>query len=143
MRQIGQELRHSYWTIRDALAEAAPRQYRLSKPRAAPVLGPYKGRIDELLAESEKQPRKQRIRRDSSTVAAGRLPGSELVSAPLWSQQRQGRRRPPVYLPLSFEPGGGWAGGLGSHGDVGGDGGDGAARVAAVPFAQDICDGVS
>ncbi|MEZ4710676.1 MAG: hypothetical protein R3A44_25995 [Caldilineaceae bacterium] len=22
MRQIGQELRHSYWTIRDALAEA-------------------------------------------------------------------------------------------------------------------------
>ncbi|MEZ4708308.1 MAG: IS21 family transposase [Caldilineaceae bacterium] len=107
MRQIGQELRHSYWTIRDALAEAAPRQYRLSKPRAAPVLGPYKGRIDELLAESEKQPRKQRYTAHKiyQLLQQEGYRGSESSLRHYVSQQRQGRRRPPVYLPLSFEPG--------------------------------------
>ena len=60
MRQIGEELRHSYWTIRRVLDDIEPGRYRVSRSKPAPVLGPYKGRIEELLSESEKQPRKQR-----------------------------------------------------------------------------------
>ncbi len=60
MRQLSAELHHSDWTIRAALDDAEARAYTLKQPKAAPVLGPYKGRIDELLAESDKQPRKQR-----------------------------------------------------------------------------------
>jgi len=60
MRQIGAELRHSYWTIRAALDSAAVRSYQLTVAKPAPVLGEYKGQIEALLPESERQPRKQR-----------------------------------------------------------------------------------
>ncbi|MEZ4713120.1 MAG: hypothetical protein R3A44_38375 [Caldilineaceae bacterium] len=113
MRQIGQELRHSYWTIRDALAEAAPRQYRLSKPRAAGA-GAVQGRIDELLAESEKQPRKQRYTAHKiyQLLQQEGYRGSESSLRHYVSSAAPRARRPPVYLPLSFEPGwmGRWTG---------------------------------
>lgn len=107
MRQIATELRHSYWTIREALDEAAPRVYQLSVPKAAPVLGPYKGRIDELLVESEKLPRKQRYtgHKIFQLLQQEGYRGSESGLRYYVSQQRKRRRRPPVYLPLSFEPG--------------------------------------
>ena len=107
MRQIGAELRHSYWTIRQALDDAEPRPYQLRTPKAAPVLGPYKGRIDELLAESEKQPRKQRYTSHKiyQILRGEGYSGSESGLRRYVSTQRQIRRRPPVYLPLSFEPG--------------------------------------
>ncbi|MEZ4709079.1 MAG: hypothetical protein R3A44_17865 [Caldilineaceae bacterium] len=118
----------------------------MSKPRAAPVLGPYKGRIDELLAESEKQPRKQRYTAHKiyQLLQQEGYRGSESSLRHYVSQQRQGRgdRRSTSRCRLSRGWMGRWTGG--SHGDVGGDGGDGAALcVAAVLFAQDICDGVS
>ena len=107
MRQISSELRHSYWTIRDALDDEGARRYRLSMPKAAPVLGPYKGRIDELLAESEKQPRKQRYtgHKIYEILCKEGYSGSESGLRHYVSQQRKIRKRPPVYLPLSFEPG--------------------------------------
>lgn len=107
MRQIATELCHSYWTIRDALDEAEPRTYKLSVAKAAPVLGPYKGRIDELLAESEKLPRKQRYtgHKIFQLLQKEGYSGSESGLRYYVSQQRKMRRRPAVYLPLSFEPG--------------------------------------
>ena len=51
IREIARELHHSRKTVRKALASAEAESYRLSGTRAAPVLGPYKARIDELLAE--------------------------------------------------------------------------------------------
>ena len=48
MRQIGEELRHSYWTIRAALDGAEVSGYQLQLPKRAPVLGRYKGRLEEL-----------------------------------------------------------------------------------------------
>ena len=107
MRQIGSELRHSYWTIRSALDDAEPRQYRQSGEKAAPVLGPYKGRIEELLSESEKQPRKQRYTSHKiyEKLWEEGYRGSESGLRRYVSEERKQRRRPPVFLPLSFEPG--------------------------------------
>ena len=107
MRQIASELGHSYWTIRDALEDAEPRRYQLSKRKPAPVLGPYKGRIEELLAESEQLPRKQRYtsRKVYELLCAEGYTGSESGLRYYVSQQRKLLNRPAVYLPLSFEAG--------------------------------------
>ncbi|MCA8837878.1 MAG: IS21 family transposase, partial [Proteobacteria bacterium] len=107
MRQISTELKHSYWTIRHALDDAEPRSYRQSQPRRAPVLGPYKGRIDELLAVSAKMPRKQRYTSHKifQILRQEGYGGSESSLRHYVGQQRRLLRRPPVYLPLSFEPG--------------------------------------
>ena len=56
IREIARELHRSRKTVRKALASAETESYRLSGTRAAPVLGPYKARIDELLA-----PKNQRL----------------------------------------------------------------------------------
>ena len=49
IRQIGRELGHSYWTVRKALDASEPEPYQLSQPKVAPVLGPYKAQIEQLL----------------------------------------------------------------------------------------------
>ena len=58
MRQIAREYQHSWHTIKKALASAEASNYTLKESRKAPVLGKYKGRIKELLAENESLPRK-------------------------------------------------------------------------------------
>jgi transposase len=60
MRTIAKELRCSRDTIKKAITSPEGEPYTLTKPRPAPVLGPYTARIDELLAEKERMPRKQR-----------------------------------------------------------------------------------
>ena len=60
VRQIAQRFHHGRVVVRKALGEAAPKAYAGTGVRPAPVLGPYKTRIEELLDESDKQPRKQR-----------------------------------------------------------------------------------
>jgi hypothetical protein len=56
LRQIAKELRVARKTVRKALASAEPEAYTLGEPRPAPILGPYKDRIDGLLAANEKLP---------------------------------------------------------------------------------------
>ena len=60
IREIAQEVDRSRAAVRKAIASAQAGSYTLKVPRPAPVLGPYKGRINELLAENERLPRKQR-----------------------------------------------------------------------------------
>lgn len=60
IRQIAREQRRSRHTVAKALLSAEPEGYTLKEERAAPVLGPYKARLDELLKENESMPRKQR-----------------------------------------------------------------------------------
>ncbi len=60
IRQIAREYHRSPKTIKKALGSAEVESYSLSKPRAAPVLGPYKDEIERLLEENESLPRKQR-----------------------------------------------------------------------------------
>ena len=60
IRQIAREFKCSRPTVHKAIASAEAEQYTLKVPRQAPVLGPYRTRIDELLAENERRPRKHR-----------------------------------------------------------------------------------
>lgn len=107
IRQIAQELGHSRKTVRKALASAEPERYKLKQARRAPVLGPYKARIDELLAESEKMPHKQRYtwRKIYEAIYADGYRGSGSNLRTYIGQRRREKRRPAVYLPLEFDPG--------------------------------------
>jgi transposase len=107
MRQIAREYQHSWHTVKKALASAEAGRYTLKEPREAPVLGPYKGRIKELLDQNETLPRKQRLtgHRIFKLVWAEGYRGSEAgVLAYLW-RLRRAKRQVKVFLPLEFEPG--------------------------------------
>jgi len=107
MRQISRELHHSRHTIKKALDSAAEGSYSLKEPRQAPVLGPYKSRLKELLAENEHLPGKHRLtgHRIFQLLQAEGYAGSESsVLVYLW-RLRQAKRKVKVYLPLEFEPG--------------------------------------
>jgi len=60
IRQIARRYGHSRRKIRQVLQESEPRPYTLRRDRPAPRLDPYKARIDQVLAEDEQAPRKQR-----------------------------------------------------------------------------------
>ncbi len=107
LREIAQELHCSRDTIKKAIASSEAGKYTLAGPRAAPVLGPYKARIDELLAESERMPRKQRYtgHKIYKVIEKEGYTGSESGVRRYVSLQRREKRRPKVYLPLEFDPG--------------------------------------
>lgn len=106
-RQIMRELRCSYETIQKALLYSAPPAYRLEKPRASPVLGAYQAEIERLLAENERLPRKQRYTSHTiyKCIKGQGYAGSESNLRRYVGQVRRAKRRPAVYLPLSYEPG--------------------------------------
>lgn len=107
MAQIEREYGHSYWTIRKALDEPVPRPYTRQDPKAAPVLGPYMAQVDELLAENERLPRKQRYTSHKifQQIQAKGYPGAESSVRRYVSQRRKRLRRPKLFLPLTFDPG--------------------------------------
>ncbi len=107
MRQIARELRHSRKTIKKALAQAEPPSYELKEPRAAPVLGPYKAQINELMRQNEGLPPKQRytakrVYQEIQKVGyTGSLAGVQMY---MWRQRKE-KRRPKLFLPLEYDPG--------------------------------------
>jgi len=107
IRQIEREFGHSYWTVRKALDSSEPDPFQLNQPRAAPVLGPYHGQIEKLLAESAKQPRKQRYtsKQIYKAIRKDGYPGAESTVRYYVSQKRKDLKRPAVFLPLDFDPG--------------------------------------
>ena len=107
IRQIEREKGHSYWTIRKALEQPEPKPYRLSEPKVAPVLGPYRARIEQLMAENATLPRKQRYtsKKIYQTIRNEGYRGAESTVRYYVSQQRKAMKRPAIYLPLSFDPG--------------------------------------
>lgn len=60
IREIARRLHHSRRKIRQVLKEAQPRPYTRRKDPPAPKLGPFRPIIEQILAEDEKAPRKQR-----------------------------------------------------------------------------------
>ena len=107
MRQIAREFRHARKTIKKALAQAEPPGYELQVIRIAPVLGPYKARIDELLGQNEQLPPKQRYtgKRIYEELQQEGYQGSlSSVQVYLW-RQRKANRRPKLFLPLEYDPG--------------------------------------
>lgn len=107
IRQIARDLNHSRTTVRKAIASAQPRKYTLKKERRAPVLGAYKARINELLDESERMPRKQQYtwHKIYEIIEAEGYRGSGSNLRHYIAQQRRARRTPKVYLPLAYDPG--------------------------------------
>ena len=107
IRQIAREMHHSRATVRKAIASAETDRYTRRKPRKAPVLGPYKGRIDELLEENENLPRKQRRTGHQiyKVIAVDGYQGSESSVRGYIADQRQETKKRKVYIPLEFDPG--------------------------------------
>jgi len=107
IRAIARHYRHGRRVIRRAIASAEPPEYQRQAPKTAPVLGPYQTRIDELLTESERQPRKQRYtaRKIFHMLQNEGYPGSESTVRRYVSTQRQAQRQPEAFLPLEFDPG--------------------------------------
>jgi transposase len=107
LRQIAKELRVARKTVRKAIASAEPEAYTVREPRPAPILGPYKDRIDELLAVNEKLPVKQRYTGHLifKELAQAGYRGGESTVRRYIAQRRQEKRRPKVYIPLEFDPG--------------------------------------
>jgi transposase len=107
LRQIAKELGIARKTVRKAIEAAEPGMYTLRAPRSAPILGPYKQRIDELLAENEHLPAKQRYISPTIFKEIQKLGYQGSVSGlrHYIGQRRQERRRPKVFIPLEFDPG--------------------------------------
>jgi transposase len=107
MRQIAREMQHSRTTVKEAIESAEAKVYTLQQPRAAPVLGPYKARIDELLAENERLPRKQRYtgHKIYEDICSQGYRGSESSVRRYIGLQRRDKKKRQVYMPLEFDPG--------------------------------------
>jgi transposase len=107
IREIAKALGHSRKTVRKAIESPEPEQYTLVEKRNAPVLGPYKERIDQLLAENTQLPRKQRYTTHKifEQVQSAGYRGSESGVRTYIAQKRAEKRRPQVYIPLEFDPG--------------------------------------
>jgi transposase len=106
IRAIARTFHHSRRKIRQVLAEPKPRPYTLAEGRAAPKLGPFKGIIDEILAEDEQAPPKQR---HTSAQLYRRLRDKEGYGGGYDQVRRyvgKVRRRPrETFIPLFHAPG--------------------------------------
>ena len=106
-RHIAKTLGISRQSVAKALQSDIAPTYTLSKPREAPQLGPYKVRLDELLSENRRLPRKQRYTAHKIFQLLQRegYAGSESSVQGYAVQWRKAYRRPATFLPLEFEKG--------------------------------------
>jgi transposase len=107
IRQIARETGHSRPTIRKAIQSAESTPYTIKVPRSAPKLGAYQARIDELLAENEQMPRKQRYtcHKIYELIEADGYAGSETTVRGYIAKKRGSKKKRKVYIPLEFDPG--------------------------------------
>jgi transposase len=84
-----------------------PPTYRRRGPKRAHKLGPYKERIQKLLAQNQSLPRKQRWTAPAifKVIEKEGFQGAESTVRHYVGQVRKLLRKPPVYLPLEFDPG--------------------------------------
>jgi transposase len=107
IRAINRAFGYSRELIRKAIVNPVPQPYQLKKPKKAPVIGPYKQKINDLLEDSDKLPRKQRYTAHKiyELLKTDGYEGSEGSIHNYVSQQRRKRKRRQAYLPLEFDPG--------------------------------------
>ncbi len=107
IREIGRRLHHSRRLIRKAIDHAQPEGYRLKESRSAPVLAPYKPKIEALLLESDQAPRKQRYtgHKIYQLLQAEGYQGCEGSVHNYVSQQRKVKKHHQAFLPLEFDAG--------------------------------------
>lgn len=107
IREIARTFHHRRQLVREAIQSPGPGQYEMRKPRDAPVLGPYRSRIVELLEESERLPRKQRYtgRKIYELICTEGYTGSASTVRRCVAQWRKEHRPRQVFIPLEFDPG--------------------------------------
>jgi len=106
IRQIARERHHDRRTVRAAIRDAGPPCYKLSRPRARPVLGQFVAIIDRWLAEDHLSPAKQRHtgrRIYHRLVEEHGYTGGESTVREYVHKHRA--RQHPVFIPLAYEPG--------------------------------------
>ena len=109
IRAIARTFHHSRRKVRDALASPEPEPYSRTKEAQAPKLGPFKPIIDQILADDEQAPVKQRHTamqvfrrlRDEQGYAGGYDQVRRYISG-----HRQ--RHEVTFIPLSHDPASGW-----------------------------------
>jgi len=107
IRQIAREEGYSRPTIAKAIANQPPTLYRLTRPKASPVFGPYQARVEALLRQNDHLPKKQRYtaHRIFEIIQAEGYQGSESRLRQYAATRRAANQTPEVFLPLEFEPG--------------------------------------
>ena len=106
-RAIAARLDISRRTVTKALSHETVPTYTLSKPRPAPQLGAFKGRVEQLLTDNKLLPKKQRYtaRKIFQLIQAEGYSGSESSVQAFAVTFRKNNRKPKVFLPLEFDPG--------------------------------------
>jgi len=106
-RQIARERGRSRKTVKKALENAAPKPYERTIKQNAPQLGNYRARIEALLVESGKMPRKQHYtgHKIYEVIHGEGYVGSESGVRRYIGQWRRDHNRPEVYLPLEYNAG--------------------------------------
>jgi len=107
MRAIAHELGYSRNTVKKAIEQEEPFAYKRRQPAPAPVLGPYKERLQELVEENRSLPRKQRYTTHKmyEIIREEGYQGAESTVRYYVAQVRKVTRKKQVYLPLDYDPG--------------------------------------
>lgn len=105
--QIASEEGYCRETIKKAISDTSPRSYTLSHPRPAIVFGPFQLRVEELLAQNEQFPRKQRYTSHKifEILQSEGYIGSESRIRQYIGAWRHTQQSPKAFLPLEYEPG--------------------------------------
>lgn len=109
IKQISQELRLSRNTVRSAIRSGATEHRYRREHQVFPKLGPYLDRLNALLEENQKRPRKRRLKsRGLYELLASEGYGGGYDSvrrhAKKWQAEHQGASSG-AYIPLVFPPG--------------------------------------
>jgi transposase len=107
IREISRQYGHGRKLIRKALERAVPGPYQINQPRNAGIIGGYRERIQELIKESEEQPRKQRYtgHKIYKILAKEGYTGSEGYIHNYISQTKKKMKAGKAFLPLEFDAG--------------------------------------
>src|SRR5712692_8118202 len=107
VNQIAQDEGYSRKVITKMVNQAAPQPYHLTRPRPAPVLGPYQTRIEELLHQNKQMPPKQRYTAHKvfEILQAEGYQGSESRVRQYIGDYKQATKKLQVFLPLEYDPG--------------------------------------
>src|SRR5260370_695972 len=106
-RAIARKLGISRQTVTKALQREQEPEYALKEPRESPRLGPYKEKLDTLLEDNGRMPKKQRYTGHKlfELLQAEGYAGSESSVHMYAVRWRKAHKRPATFLPLEFEPG--------------------------------------
>jgi len=107
IRAIARQFHHSRRKVRDALASPEPQPYTRTKQREAPKLGRFKPVIDQILADDEQAPPKQR---HTAMQVFRRLRGEPHHYGGGYDQVRRyisghRQRHEVTFIPLCHDPG--------------------------------------